>query len=77
MTNELTNNGVKTKTSVEVAKMVGKRHADLMRDIRGYIKDLSEKSESADLRSQNLNINIDEYFIESTYQGARRKEKCY
>lgn len=68
---------IKTKTSVEVAKMVGKRHADLMRDIRGYIEDLSEKSESADLRSQKLNINISDYFIEATYQGARRKEKCY
>lgn len=73
----INNNGVNVTDSRDVAKMIGKAHSNLMRDIRGYIKDLSEKSQNSEMNSQNLNINIDEYFIESTYQGARRKEKCY
>lgn len=42
---------IKTKTSVEVAEMVGKAHNKLMRDIRGYIKDLGD---SPKVDSHNL-----------------------
>ena len=84
--NIINNNGVEVTDSRDVAKMIGKTHSNLMRDIRNYIEDMKEdpkstmnsaNSEKSIVNSQNLNINIDEYFIESTYQGARRKEKCY
>lgn len=82
----INNNGVEVTDSRDVAKMIGKTHSNLMRDIRSYIDNMKEdpnsimnsaNSEKSKVNSQNLNINIDEYFIESTYQGARRKEKCY
>lgn len=34
-------NGQPTLDSREVAKMIGKRHTDLIRDIRRYISDMS------------------------------------
>lgn len=61
-----------TKTSLEVAEMVGKAHNKLLRDIRGYIADLSEENEdSPKLDSRNL-------FIESTYINSQNKvQPCY
>ncbi len=47
--------------SRDVAKMIGKRHRDLMRDIRRYI---SEMATSAKLRALN-------FFIESSYEDAK------
>ena len=82
----INNNGIEVTDSRDVAKMIGKTHSNLMRDIRSYIDNMKEdpnsimnsaNSEKSKVNSQNLKINIDEYFIESTYQGARRKEKCY
>ena len=55
--------------SREVAEMVEKTHAHLMRDIKGYIEVLDN--------SQNPKLDSQNFFIESTYQGTRRKEKCY
>lgn len=54
--------------SRDVAKMIGKRHRDLMRDIRRYI---SEMATSAKLRALD-------FFIESSYEDAKGEvRKCY
>ena len=48
--------------------MTRKRHDNLMKDIRGYIKVLDD---SSNLRSHN-------FFIESTYINTQNKEQpCY
>lgn len=66
--NIITNENVITKTSVEVAEMVGKAHNKLMRDIRGYIEDLKD---SPKVDSHNL-------FVESTYINKQnKKQPCY
>ncbi|MFT9455731.1 MAG: Rha family transcriptional regulator [Liquorilactobacillus hordei] len=57
-----------TIDSREVAKMLDKRHADLMRDIRGYKNDLD----------QNANLRSDDFFVESVYRAGTGKEySCY
>lgn len=54
--------------SRDVAKMIGKRHRDLMRDIRRYI---SEMVTSAKLRALD-------FFIESSYEDAKGETRdCY
>ena len=55
-------NGQPTLDSREVAKMIGKSHKHLMRDIRQYIKDMT------------LGPNLDpaQFFIESNYKDAYR-----
>ncbi|MBD5430979.1 MAG: Rha family transcriptional regulator [Lactobacillus sp.] len=54
--------------SRDVAEMIGKTHAHLMRDIDGYIKDIN----------QNPNLDSDQFFIPSTYQsGTGKNYKCY
>ena len=54
--------------SRDVAKMIGKRHRDLMRDIRRYINDMAT---SAKLRALD-------FFIESTYEDAKGETReCY
>ena len=54
-------------SSREVAEMVEKNHADLMRDIRRYIEYLGESK-----------IALAEYFKESTYSDAQGKTReCY
>ena len=54
--------------SREVAKMVGKRHDHLMRDIRGYIKILN----------QSLKLDTDDFFKKSNYKaGTGKIYPCY
>lgn len=54
--------------SRDVAEMVGKKHAHLMRDIHGYINDLEE----------NPNLDSRQFFIESTYTTKQNKiMPCY
>ena len=61
-------NGQPTIDSREVAKMIGKRHRDLIRDIRDYIKVIKY---SAKLRSTD-------FFVESTYKASNGKvNPCY
>ena len=61
-------NGQPTLDSREVAKMIVKRHRDLMRDIRRYVSDIST---SAELRALD-------FFIESNYTDAKGEtRKCY
>lgn len=61
-------NGQYVVDSREVAEMVGKRHADLLRDIETYTNYLS----------QNAKLRSDEFFIESSYKaGTGKSYKCY
>ena len=54
--------------SRDVAKMVGKRHDHLMRDIRGYIKILN----------QSLKLDTDDFFKKSNYKaGTGKIYPCY
>lgn len=54
--------------SRDVARMIGKRHTDLVRDIRRYISDMS----------QNAKLRSDDFFIESSYQaGTGKNYTCY
>lgn len=59
--------GAEVVDSREVAQIVGKDHAMLLRDIRGYIKYLTES-----------NFAVSEFFIESTYTDSTgRTLPCY
>ena len=51
-----------TLDSREVAKMVGKKHAHLCRDIAGYTKALTESK-----------IGFSDFFIEASYKDASGK----
>ena len=56
-----------TITSIEVAEMVEKTHANLLKDIRRYCKQLGE-----------VNIDFSDFFKESTYCTKQKKElPCY
>lgn len=71
MTNELTvleKDEQLVVSSIDVAEMTGKRHDNLMRDIKGYISTLEV---SSDLRASN-------FFVEGTYiDGSNRVKSCY
>lgn len=58
-----------TLDSREVAKMVGKRHANLIRDIENYVKVISENSK----------LSFQNFFIERTYKtdGNNKTYKRY
>ena len=62
-------NGINVTDSREVAEMIGKKHAHLMRDIQGYEKVISENPK---LDSQN-------FFIKDTYkvEGNNKTYDCY
>lgn len=66
--NELINQIAKeaTLSSLEVSEMIGKRHDNLLADIRGYIKEFSL-----------LDFKEREYFIESTYKNRGKVYPCY
>ena len=64
----LTFQGEPALDSREVAKMIGKRHAHLMRDIRCYINDMEE----------NPKLDSRQFFIESNYESSQGKLlPCY
>ena len=57
-----------TLDSREVAEMVGKRHANLLRDIEMYIGYID----------QNSKLSSDDFFSESSYEsGTGKNYKCY
>lgn len=59
--------GKKVVDSRDVAKVIGKNHADLMRDIRTYVTYINVSK-----------ININDFFISSTYVSSQNKElSCY
>lgn len=71
-----------TIDSREVAKMVGKEHKNLLRDIKGYLEILGQlKSELTDSDHKILgqsNFGLTEFFIESTYTNSQNKKlPCY
>lgn len=58
----------RTLTSLEIAEMVGREHAHVMRDIRTIINHLGDESKSG----------LVEYFIESTYRGGNGQQRpCF
>lgn len=62
--NELIKNSI---TSMEVAEMVGKKHSDLLKDIRRYVNQLAEGK-----------IPSGDFFKESTYLDANhQKRMCF
>ncbi|MEC3756052.1 phage antirepressor KilAC domain-containing protein [Bacillus halotolerans] len=56
-------NGQLLVDSREVADMIGKLHKNLVRDIDGYVKVLSQSSD----------LSFDQFFIESTYEAGTGK----
>lgn len=61
------NNVEQKLDSREVAEMVGKEHKNIIRDIRGYVKELGE-----------LKIEPTNFFTESEYTDkSNRKKPCY
>lgn len=63
-------NQVDVVDSREVAELVGKRHDNLIADIRGYIKAME--------KSIDLKIQVNDFFIQSTYKDGRGRElPCY
>lgn len=62
--------GVETVDSREVAQMVGKQHAHLMRDIHNYVEILENSTES--------NFGLSDFFIPDTYTDSTgRTLPCY
>ena len=62
--------GVDVVDSREVAEVIGKQHAHLMRDIKNYCDILDKSSESK--------IGLADFFIPSTYIDSQDKERpCY
>lgn len=54
--------------SRDVARMIGKTHRHLMRDIRGYINDMKDSPK----------LDSPKFFIESSYISSQNKElPCY
>lgn len=65
-----------TLDSLEVAKLTGKDHKNLLRDINTYISQMKQANED----SSNLSTPIkpNDYFIESTYTNSQNKvQPCY
>ncbi|MBC2115729.1 phage antirepressor KilAC domain-containing protein [Listeria booriae] len=79
MSNLKVNEKSSTLNSREVAKMIGKEHHKLTRDIDTYIKYISETSKfSSDDIDQNPKLDSEDFFIESSYQaGTGKSYKCY
>ena len=65
--------------SREVAKMVGKDHAHLMRDIAGYVKIIEASSQSKSGLADNpcKTFRSLDFFIPSTYKDAQDKPRPY
>ena len=66
-----------TISSIEVAEMVGKRHTDLMRDIRRYLDQFNE-SNLASVELGESKIGPSDFFKESTYKDGKGETRpCY
>ncbi|MFR6334168.1 MAG: Rha family transcriptional regulator [Eisenbergiella sp.] len=64
-----------TLDSREVAEMLGKRHDNLVRDIKGYLEELSLlKSEESDSR---LKIQPSDFFQEGNYIKRGKEYPCF
>ena len=66
----INHNGIEVVDSREVAEMIGKQHAHLMRDIKGYAEIIGSSIES--------NFGLNDFFIESQYKDSiGRTLPCY
>ena len=63
---------VKTISSTEVAEMMGKGHAELLRDIDGR-----DNHVGIIPTLEKANLALSNYFIPSTYKAGTREYKCY
>ena len=67
-----------TLDSREVADMVGKTHANLLKDIRSYIEQLAEVKNHSGAELGKLKIQSTDFFRENTYSDRNRQERpCY
>lgn len=67
-----------TLTSLEVSEMVGKNHADVMRDIRRIIEHLGQSKIAESSKLFESKSSLGEYFAEDVYINAQNKElPCY
>lgn len=64
MNNIITTTSSETITSMEVAQMIEKDHAKLLRDIHRYINQIEKINETKTGQSK---IGFTDFFIESTY----------
>ena len=75
MTNLKLTNSQETITSMEVAQMINKEHAKLLRDIHRYINQIEKINES---KIGQVKIGFTDFFIESTYVTSQNKtQPCY
>jgi len=67
-------NGVEVVDSREVAQMVDKNHAHLLRDIRGYVEILEEANEpNFGLVGGQSKIGSSDFFLENSYINEQNK----
>lgn len=63
----------KTLTSMEVAGMVEKTHANMLRDIKRYCKQMEQNNITGKIK-----IDVADFFRENTYKDEQGKERsCY
>ena len=75
MNNIITTTNLETITSMEVAQMIEKDHAKLLRDIHRYINQIEKINETKIWQSK---IGFTDFFIESTYITSQNKiQPCY
>ena len=66
----INHNGIEVVDSREVAEMIGKQHAHLMRDIKGYSDVIENSNES--------NFGLVDFFIPNTYTDCKGETRpCY
>lgn len=62
-----------TLTSMEVSEMVEKTHANMLRDIKRYCKQMEQNNITGKIK-----IDVADFFRESTYKDEQGKERpCY
>ena len=75
MSATITTTNLETITSMEVAQMIEKDHAKLLRDIHRYINQIEKINETKIGQSK---IGFTDFFIESTYTTSQNKiQPCY
>lgn len=75
MSATITTTNSETITSMEVAQMIEKDHAKLLRDIHRYINQIEKINETKIGQSK---IGFTDFFIESTYTTSQNKiQPCY
>ena len=74
MSNLTLTSNQETITSIEVAQMINKEHAKLLRDIRRYINQIKKINEN----SNQSKIGFVDFFIDATYTDSKNKIRpCY